>query len=359
MNEIKIFSNNLEYSGFKYINVSQRLDALSDSFSASYSSTQKTPVNFSKDKPVQIFINEKLVLTGYIDITEISYDPFNHDLFFQGRDSTSDIVDSHIDVIDEIKPPITLKEIIEKIIININSSLKVVDELNPKRFENQEDLISPGIGENCFQFIQRYARKANALISSNADGNILITGEKHRVLKSKLRFELGSDKNNILGATFSEDNTQRFNIYKFFSGLNPIASNEASSVTSEQIADQDGVETDSLVRRGRQFVSMAEENSSNANLESRAKWTANVRKSRSRVYSVTVKGFEDENGEIWQPNTLVSVIDDFAGINARMLINTVDFSFSSDGSLTNLGLIQENAYSLEIESDKNGILGNE
>ena len=105
---------------------------------------------------------------------------------------------------------------------------------------------------------------------------------------------------------------------------------------------------DSDIRAGRQFVIVAE--NAGSNLLDRAKWEANVRKARGRVYGATVDGFYNETGELWQVNKLVQVVDEFVDINSRMLINSVNFSANIyGGKNTTLSLVEKNAYSLTLE----------
>ena len=90
----------------------------------------------------------------------------------------------------------------------------------------------------------------------------------------------------------------------------------------------------------------------------RAKWEANVRKTRGRQYSVTVVGFRNQTKALWKVNTLVSVVDEFAGINSQMLINSVDFSFSLDsGSTTSMTLVPSNAYTIDLSEPKTETTG--
>jgi prophage tail gpP-like protein len=80
----------------------------------------------------------------------------------------------------------------------------------------------------------------------------------------------------------------------------------------------------------------------------RNKWEYNIRKSRSQVYSATVHGFRNQTGNLWAINELINVEDEFAGINSRMLVNSVQFSLSDGGRQTILSLIHKDAYTLTL-----------
>ena len=118
------------------------------------------------------------------------------------------------------------------------------------------------------------------------------------------------------------------------------------SQKSPQIIDEE-------IRQSRQLVLQAESASSNQQNQKRIEWEANIRKTRSFVYATTMSDFSI-NGKIWKPNQLVSVVDDFAGINAQLLINSVTFSQDRTGSSAVLALVDKNAYTLKLNEPEKG-----
>jgi prophage tail gpP-like protein len=122
----------------------------------------------------------------------------------------------------------------------------------------------------------------------------------------------------------------------------------AGDVANSSVANQSSQVLDSVIRAGRQFA-LAAENAGSNPIE-RARWEANVRKARGRIYACTVHGFRNQTGDIWRVNKLVRVNDEYAGINSRMLVNTIQFSEDIDnGKLTTLAFVERNAYTLELE----------
>ena len=77
------------------------------------------------------------------------------------------------------------------------------------------------------------------------------------------------------------------------------------------------------------------------------------------VYSATVHGYRTRDGELWNINRVVKVEDEFAGLDARLLINSVQFQLTEDtGRTTVLGLIDRNAYEMTLAEpivDKMGL----
>jgi alanyl-tRNA synthetase len=69
----------------------------------------------------------------------------------------------------------------------------------------------------------------------------------------------------------------------------------------------------------------------------RAKWEAAVRLGRSWSADITVQGWRDGAGKLWQPNTLAQVDDDFLAMHSELLISAVRNTLDEQGTLTELG----------------------
>lgn len=350
--------NGQQYTQFKSASVQLRLDALTNTFGFEATSEDGNPLPFRGGEACKINVDGELILTGVIEIVSVSYSSTSHNISISGRDKTGDLLDSTLDAISDLIAPITLKQIIERVISQLGLDIEVLDNVNPEPFNAAEDIISPEPGENAFEFIEKYSRKRQVLLTSNGDGNIVITQSSSDFIESRIRMQIDSNANNVLSASVSYDQTGRYNVYKFASSLNPIAINAAGVVDNESIVDQQGQEIDSEIRKGRQLILISENPYSNDQNNDRAIWEANIRKSRGRVYSAAVDGFRNEEADLWQLNKLVSVIDEFAGINARMLSNTIDFNFDlNSGSTTTIGFVEENAYKLTLEEPRTENLG--
>ena len=345
------------YEQFTNANVSIRLDTLSNTFSFDATSQRAAPLPFRGGEPCRVLVDGEAVLTGFIELVSVNYDARSHDISIQGRDKTGDLLDSSISAISDLVAPITLKEIIQNVIADLGADIQVIEISPTEPFAAAEDIISPESGENAFSFIEKYSRKRQVLLTSDSDGNVVITQSTGEVIDASLQNIVGSNTNNVISGSVSYDTTGRFNVYKFQSSLNPISLVFAGVTDLAALVDQSGGVTDDQIRIGRQMILVAETPYSSDEDETRATWEANIRKARGRVYSVKLDGFKNQTGQLWSINTLVSVVDDFAGINAQMLINSVNFSFDLRGSATILSLVDSNAYTLELEEPTTEVFG--
>lgn len=352
----------LEVDGVQYINFTEatceiRLDALSNSFNFVAVVPKGQPLPFAAGSACRVLVEDEAVLTGYMEIIDIEYDGGDHIVSVSGRDKTADILDSTLDSISDIDGEnLTLKALIEKVIENVGADIQVIDEADPAPFSAAEDIASPEPGDNAFDFIEKYSRKRQVLLTSNGDGNIVIATNSGETAEGAVQHIIGAEDNNVISSSFSYDTTGRFNSYKMSSELNPVALNEAGDTDLASLVDQSGGVSDSDIRTGRQLVLVSEAPFSDSNCANRARWEADIRKARSLIYSAVVPGFKvgGNSGDLWQTNKLYQIVDDFVGKTEQMLCNSVTFSLNAEnGNNTTLGFVGKDAYSLFIQPDPN------
>ena len=85
-----------EYTYWTSISITSELNTLARSFSIGVTAKlpkAKLPTKFKVGDPIQVYIDDDLVLSGYIDATPISYDANSVTATISGRSKTEDIVD--------------------------------------------------------------------------------------------------------------------------------------------------------------------------------------------------------------------------------------------------------------------------
>ena len=362
---MKIEVNGVQYGDFTAANATLRLDALSNTFGFAATSDEAQPLPFRGGEACKVFVDGEQVLAGFIEVVNVSGDSTNHSIDIQGRDKTGDLLDSSIGSLEPLSGRVSLATLCKKVIAHIGASIEVVDEVNPKSFNAAEDIANPDPGDNAFEFLEKYARKRQVLLTSNAEGNLVITTSSGEFVLGFLqnRIDDVGETNNVLRYEVSYDTTGRFNLYRSISQLNPNALSLAGDISPSVIANQGSTSSDADIRRGRQHVLVSEAMSSSGQSADRAKWEADIRKARGRVYSATVDGYRDQFSDLWRINKLITVLDDDAGIEAKMLINSVNFSLDSQaesgGRTTTLSLLARNAYTLELEEPVEDEVGDE
>lgn len=342
--------SDVQYSRFNDAKALIRLDSIARGFEFKATSTAGKPLPFKGGEPCRVIVDGTAVITGFIEVVQVDYEGASHSIKISGRSKTGDLVDSTLEPF-EINTPISLKKIIEQVIAQIGLGISVVDSSGGiSDFNEAEDKVGPSVGDNAFEFIETLARKRQVLLTTNGDGNIVITRAQPTLIDVNLQNIIQSNENNILAGSVSYDHTDRFRDYVVKSQLNTSTLDFGSSVADLSAAvDQGGSSTDKDAREGRRLVIRAEKASSNEQCGKRAVWEADIHRTRSSQYSATVRGFRTSKGELWSVNKLILINDEFADINTSMLINSIEFGFSLDtGSRTTLGFVPKDSYTVSI-----------
>lgn len=363
---LRIEVNGIEYERFPAANAILRLDALARTFSFEATAEDAVPLPFRGGEACKINVDGETVITGFIEIVTVKGDDGSHSIEMTGRGRTGDLLDSSIGSLGTIRPG-TLKSVVKQVIAHLDpltpqaDRLQVVDEVGPDPFNKAEDLAAAEPGQNAFEFLEKLARKRQVLLTSNGEGNLVIArGSGVKIPKAFILHRVADNSNNVLGYDATFNLTGRFNTYEMVTQLNMGAINLGGTPVAASVASQghDKAVRDRAIRRGRQLILVGESMSSGPEDERRATWEQNIRRARGTVYSATVDGFRNQAGLLWEPNTLISVIDEYADIEATMLVNEVEFNLDDDtGSTTTLSFVEGDAYSLALEEPETEELG--
>ena len=324
---IELTVNGTPYTDFVSASATVALDTLANDFTFMASAVDVFPPFVVGDKVV-ILIDGVKRLTGFIDEANGSDQEGSHTVTYTGRDKTGDFIDSQIDRINDIRADesLTLKKIIEIVIAHLGLDLKVIDELEPAPFNKAEDILSPEVGQGALEFVAQYARKRQALLTSNADGNIVITQSAPTESGAALQRLQGSDSNNIISQSWKVNGSERFAKYIHRGQLDPRALSFGGDTDIATVEDQGAEVADTDIRGGRQRVVVESESYSSAQLQDRAKWSKQVAKAHATTFSCVTNGHSKPEGGDWDQNTLVQINSDVADISRKMLINMLTFS---------------------------------
>lgn len=354
MRGIELEVEGITYAGWVSASVQIRMDSISRVFGFEATSKDGFPLPFTTGEVCKVKVDGELVVTGTIEVVNVDGDAESHFIAVQGRDFTSDILDSQIGEMSDIRPSssTTLKSVCERIISHIGSDLEVDDQVGPPPFNKAEDLFAPEAGIGSFEFLEQLFRKRQVLMGSTVEGQLAIIRSSGKRIDAEIRHKANDDENNVLAYSVSYDRTGRFHRYKAISQMNATAALTWVDQNKPKLVYQVGTSLDDDpivgIRAGRQMVIVSESLASEGEAKKRAEWQRNISTARGNVYSATVHGYRHQAGDLWSVNTLPHVIDDFAGLDAWMLIDSVTYVESLEvGHQTTLGLVAGDTYTLE------------
>ncbi len=343
--------NGSRFDGFTDISVNRNVENISGSFLFTATSDNVTTFPIEVGSPCRVFIANDSVIDGFVESVQVSYDAGTHSLSIAGRDRTADVIDSSVVGKKEFVGPIGLVDIITRTLTdNGIEGISVTDTTGGIASFKEGEFFSAEIGSTVFEFIEKYARKRQVLLTTDGDGNIVLArAGKTSAIATLQNIKNGVD-NNILSGNINYDFTQRFNKYTMESQQNPSALSFGADVSVPNVPVQTGTDTDDHIRSSRQLQIMTGSSDTGGDLKNLATWHANLRRIRSADYSVVVQGFHQDEAAttLWIPNILVQVVDNFADVSATLLIKSVEYNFNiTAGSTTTINLVDKDAYTLE------------
>ena len=300
-----------------------------------------TPRAITPGEECTIALDGETVITGYVDAVEIRYDAETHVIKVKGRDRTGDLVDCS--AVQQEWANAKLEAIAMEIAAPFGVTVRTVEDTGEvfRKFTIER-------GETAFEAIDRLCRLRGLLPISDGKGGIVIGRAARERVGTRLMRGV-----NILKANGRADWSERHSAYTILgqqAGSDEVFGGEARNVTQVSAEAEDPG-----VTRYRPLVVLAEQGLSPAEAQERVKWEAAVRRGRSRQIMVTVQGWREGGGALWAPGGLVSVMDDWLGIERNLLISTVDQGISDAGTISTLTLMPEDAFLQEPrQADNSG-----
>lgn len=339
MNKVCLKVDGKVYSGWLEVSVRRSMRAASGGFDLNV--TERWPGQSSAwpIKPgalCEVTVCDQPVITGYIDSVNSSYSANSHSISVRGRDKTADLIDCSAD--NMTLKNLRLGEIVRRLIkpFGIEFVEEFVSDLLIKHFVVQT-------GESVFQTIEKGARLAGVLLMSDGRGRLVATRAS---MAKRVQTVLRSGENILSGSL--TDSAQ--DLYSQITVKSQVSMPDMNSfdLTGLQPAATVLTKVEASVsgsmKRYRPLMILAESQATNSYCRTRAEWEAATRLAASRVAEITVVGWVDDNGDLWRPNTIVSVVDEHLKLANEMLITDVAMQLTDAGSITRLRLVDPQAY---------------
>lgn len=336
--DVSLLIDGHEFFGWQEVEVVRSIESMAGRFRLKLTEIEPDPV--PRNKPVELYLNGKLIISGFIYTVSVNVAGQAHSVSVNGRDKTADMVDADVLQDSQELHNLTLREIAETLAEPFG--VTVIAEADPperfKKFSFQQ--------ESAFEALDRACRLRGVFPSADESGNLLI--RKYGTTRAATSLIMGQ---NVLSAEASYDDTDRFSEYRVI-GQQP----GTDGVEADQAAGPSGRATDQGMGRYRPKIIIAEAAVDGGLAQKRAEWEATVRAARAVTITATVQDWTQSDGELWRENQLVRATLPQHGINGDMLIKEVTFSRDdSAGTITNLALVRPDAYTMQpdLEAEEN------
>ena len=258
MSDFYLEVNGLRYQGFTDVNVVKSIENLAGQFTFSttvkdgFTSATESGITFLtgnlgtlqndlkvQDK-VKIYIDDTLLISGFIEDLSIAYSADSHSISIAGRDKTGDLIDSSI--IQKSYSQRGFVKLIEMVLKdNGHTSISVINDVANLSNLEANEIIKTEKGDSIATFLDRYAKKLQVLLITNEDGNLVITREGADLAIGALISEIKGYNNNILSANISVNTNERFRYIEVYSQ----SSNDDYTASS---VNQSAIAIDSVIR---------------------------------------------------------------------------------------------------------------
>ena len=324
------------YGGWKSMRATRSIEQMAGAFELEVTDRwpgQPAANPIRPGQACQLLLDGNPVITGYVDTVMADYDAGQHSIRISGRDKTADLVDCSAIHKSGQWHNVKLDQLARDLIKPFGIALVVEADIGAafSSWNIQE-------GESVFECLERAARMRALLLTSNAEGNLVIT----RAGQSRVDVVLAEGKN--IKAARAE-----FSWKDRFSRYTAKGQGRLGADGETEHAAPAGTVVDEIVTRHRPLIVLAESHSQNATLRDRAEWERNVRRGRSARGSITVQGWTSDGKSLWQPNTLASVTSPLLWLpdTAEMLIVGCTYSLDDmSGTLTELAIARPESFQL-------------
>ncbi len=332
MDDLFLHIGDQRFYGWKSFSVTRSMESVVNRFDirAADIEQDRRKLAIEKGAPTQLFIDDDLLLTGYTQDVLPDYTDKKHDRLFLGDSKHVDLVDSSLAGQQFINQDLlqVANALANPFGISVSANVSVGNTFN---------FLNLDAGQSIWEFLEYAGRMRGVRFIPLDNGNLVIDEVGQAVSGTVLT--LG--KNILAGKP-------RFSARDLHSDYTVVSDQpQTESLLADDSAFVAG-KTKVPGVRYRPVHILSEFPGDIAQCNAQALWQSKLAFARSETFVYTVKGWRDDSGELWTPNTQVMVKDRFAPINERLLIVEVKMSLSDSGRLTELTLQKPEALKQSI-----------
>ena len=366
-------STHEEYSYWTSISITSELNSLARSFSigvtAKLPDSNSLPSKFKVGDPIQIYIGDDLVLSGYIDATPISYDANSVTASISGRSKTEDLVDcnplpeglpitfdSSFATANTRSNNITfesasltsrsftsekLSKVIATLVGGYGIKLKANNDSAITNKLSKTVKISVDPSKTVHEIIKDQVVQEDLTLTDDENGDLLII---------KLGFDKAND-NLILGENVKSASAS-FDGSKLYSQYDCVGNQKGKTGATGATCQTEGTTTDSFVARRRFKVLKADNNATSSDCTQSVQNENEYQRAQFKKVTYNVVGWRQSNGDLWRINQQVQIDDNFLDLHETMVIQKVTYSLSSSGTTAQLELVPIKGIKIEASKGK-------
>lgn len=346
---IELIVNGQKHGGWLSVGVETSLEALASTFTVS--ATEHWPEQAVDQRPIKAgdpvevrLESGALLLSGYIEQTQIDISKDARNLSFSGRSKTADLIDCSAPLRQwkGATPAQIVGDLLKP--FGIASAYYPSPGPNGPPSPSGEGiaLFQTQPTESVGDAIIRLAKQAGLLPYASPDGGLIMKAAVASAAAPVTTLIIDAENANLKALTLATDTTE---VYSEVSVLGQVATtNLRNGRSASQVRATAMAGTAALLNRYRPLRVMAETQMTLAQAQTRAGWEVKNRNARALRVNATVAGWM-VSGSPWSVNTLVRVKAPKLGFDRVLLVAGVRFSLDDPGgTVTELSLVDPDSY---------------
>ena len=328
---IKFFVNDRIFSGWTTVSVTRKVNGLVSLFNATVTnkfSYVQDPVEFRENQSIKITLGDLPCFDGFVENISLNVDANQRSIVLSGRSKSLDIVDCSYIGPTQYKA-VNFANFIQDIIRPFGIIAKF-RSAPPVKID-----VDIAQAETVGRVIDRLIREQKLIVFPDFDGNLIF--DINRKVNSNARIFEGI---NLLGGSVNRDINKRFSDYILKAQVRRIEGSKGENTNQNKIESI----KDEGIDRYRPMVVVTDNSSGSASIRNRAIYEKDKRISESQTFTVKVQGFCKPNGNLWNINELVELRSNSLDYNGQLLIDSVVFRKTNSGNITEMDLINPDAY---------------
>jgi prophage tail gpP-like protein len=325
------------HGGWKSVEIQRSIETISGAFNLEV--TEKYPgASLPREINIgdfcEVRIDSDVLITGYVNDVNPSFDARTHTLQVAGRDRTGDLVDC-----SAMNKPGQWKGLkLERIAEELAAPFGITVMADTDTGEAFKSFILEQ-GETVFDTIERMCRLRAVMPVADGKGGLLITRAGTTYCHDTMT---EGENGNILRASGTYSDRERFSEVTI-KGQTQGGDNVSPTVATGPNATA----RDEDIKRYRPLLIFAEGQASTNQCKARAAWEVANRKGKGYRAEITVQGWRQADGSLWDVNKLVRVNSPLLKLNETLLIASISYILSpEEGTVTKLSVARPEAFQL-------------
>lgn len=337
MDDITLTVGGVDWTGWESLQASRSVDAMAGAFSLGLANRVQyggAALPLSPGMECVLSCGSDTLVTGFIDSVSQSLDVGRHGITVSGRDRSADLVDSSAVHTPGSWKGASLTDICSALCAPFGIAVTLEGNQGQPFTAFQ---IQPG--ESVAEAMQRLLKQRELVAMPDGKGGLRLAR-----LAQQTRSAVLQEGVNVLSASVTCDASERFSEY--------LVTGQKQG-TDKDFGKGCAVKanvTDEQIKRYRPLVIRASQQGDMAYMRQRAWWEMTTRRADGTSVQVTVQGWRDDLGQLWEPGELVPVSLPVLGISQSLLVGEVTWTRDSGGTTTQLTLKDPAAWQQEPET---------